>query len=83
MVRLGWRRLSQMSRIWQGSCLQIAGGRMSRALVSRLFLLILLVVAVSGCEVVGGIFKAGMWVGIIMAVLVVALLMWVFSRARS
>jgi len=56
---------------------------MSRALVSRLFLLILLVVAVSGCEVVGGIFKAGMWVGIIMAVLVVALLMWVFSRTRS
>ena len=56
---------------------------MPRAVLSRLFLIVLLAMTVAGCEVVGGIFKAGMWVGIIMAVLVVALVMWVFGKARS
>jgi hypothetical protein len=56
---------------------------MSRALLSRLFLIVLLAMTFSGCEVIGGIFKAGMWVGIIMAVFIVALLMWIFSKART
>ncbi len=56
---------------------------MPRALLSRLFLIVLLAMTLSGCEVIGGIFKAGVWVGIIMAVFVVALLMWIFSKARS
>lgn len=56
---------------------------MPRDVVSRLLLIVLLAVTLSGCAVVGGIFKAGMWVGIIMAVLVVALLMFIFGRARS
>ena len=34
----------------------------------------------SSCEVVGGIFKAGMWVGIIVVVLVVFLVMRLLSR---
>ncbi len=56
---------------------------MPRALLSRLFLIALLAMTLSGCEVIGGIFKAGVWVGIIMAVFVVALLMWIFSKART
>jgi hypothetical protein len=48
-----------------------------------LFLIVLLAMTLSGCEVVGGIFKAGMWVGIIIAVVIVGLLVWVFGRARS
>ena len=56
---------------------------MPRALLSRLFLIVLLAMTVAGCEVVGGIFKAGMWVGIIMAVIIVALLMWIVGKARS
>jgi hypothetical protein len=35
----------------------------------------------AGCAAVAGIFKAGVWVGIIIAVLVVAVLGFVFSRA--
>lgn len=38
---------------------------------ARLLLVVLLAIAVAGCEVVGGIFKAGVWVGIILAALVV------------
>ena len=37
----------------------------------RLLLVVLLALSVAGCEVVGGIFKAGFWVGIILAAIVV------------
>jgi hypothetical protein len=55
------------------------------ALSSRLFLLLFVVAcaSASGCHVVGGIFKAGFWVGIIMAVIVVALVMFIVNKARS
>ena len=36
----------------------------------------------SSCEVVGGIFKAGMWVGILVVVLVVVLILWLVGRGR-
>ena len=38
---------------------------------ARLLLIVLLAVTVAGCQVVGGIFKAGFWVGLIVAALVV------------
>lgn len=51
---------------------------------SPLLLLLLLTacVLVSACSVIGGIFKAGVWVGVIMVVLVLALVMFVVGRAR-
>ena len=51
--------------------------------VSRYVLLLLLVVALvsmTGCAAVAGIFKAGMWVGVIMAVLVIGGAVAIFSR---
>lgn len=39
--------------------------------VARLLLVILLAVTVAGCSVVGGIFKAGFWVGIVIAAVIV------------
>ena len=33
-----------------------------------------------GCEVIGGIFKAGVWSGVIIVVLVLALIVFVISR---
>jgi hypothetical protein len=58
---------------------------LTRSASSRLVLLVLLAacVSASGCEVVGGIFKAGLWAGIIMVVLVVAVIMFIVSKARS
>ena len=38
--------------------------------------------ALSSCEIVGGIFKAGFWTAIILIVLVVALILWLVGRSR-
>ena len=56
---------------------------MARATVGRLFLLLLLAVTASGCEIIGGIFKAGVWVGAIVVVLIVVLVLWIFGKARK
>ncbi|QEC55822.1 phosphatidate cytidylyltransferase [Flavisolibacter ginsenosidimutans] len=37
----------------------------------------------SSCAVVGGIFKAGVWVGIIIVVFVVVLILWLVNRGRG
>jgi hypothetical protein len=37
----------------------------------------------SSCEVVGGIFKAGVWTGIIAVAFVVILIIWLISRGRK
>jgi hypothetical protein len=51
---------------------------------STLFLLCLtLVVSLSSCEAIGTIFKAGLWVGIIIVVIVVALILWLIGKARK
>lgn len=49
---------------------------------ARLLLLALLLVPLAGCEIIGGIFKAGVWVGVILAVLVVVGILWVVGKAR-
>ena len=43
------------------------------------FLLFLL----SGCEIVGGIFKAGVWSGIILVVGVIVLIVYLISRSKN
>lgn len=45
-----------------------------------LFLLTVLALTLSGCEVIGGIFEAGVWSGIIIVVLVVGLLLWLVGK---
>jgi hypothetical protein len=37
----------------------------------------------SSCEVIGGIFKAGVWVGVLVVVLVVGIILWVIGKARK
>jgi hypothetical protein len=39
--------------------------------LARVLLVVLLAVTVAGCQVVGGIFKAGFWVGIVIAAVIV------------
>ena len=49
-----------------------------------LFLLVILAVAtLPGCAAIAGIFKAGVGVGIFMAILVVGLIFFVVSKARA
>ena len=47
-----------------------------------LTLVTLLAVTLTGCDVIGGIFKAGMWTAVIIIVLVVLIIGWLISRFR-
>jgi hypothetical protein len=41
------------------------------------------IVSLSGCELVGDIFKAGVWVGAILVIGLIGLGIWMFSKAGS
>ena len=50
------------------------------SVLARVLLVILLAVTVTSCAAVAGIFKAGFWVGVVIAVIVVGGLVALFSR---
>ena len=37
----------------------------------------------SSCRVIGGIFKAGVWTGVIVIVILVAIILWVISKLNK
>jgi hypothetical protein len=45
--------------------------------------LVLSAVALSGCEIAGDIFQAGVWVGVLLVIGIIALIVWMVSRAKS
>lgn len=46
-------------------------------------LMALMVVTLSSCEAIAGIFKAGLWVGVIIVVVIVAIIFWLINKARK
>ena len=50
---------------------------------AQLFLVLLLTLFVSACEAIGTIFEAGVWVGVIMVVAVIALIGFIATKVRS
>jgi hypothetical protein len=50
---------------------------------SSLAILIGFTPALSGCEIAGDIFKAGVWVGVILVLGVIGIIVWLFNRAGS
>jgi hypothetical protein len=50
---------------------------------SRLFLVLVAGLALSGCELAEGIFKAGMAVGVFVVIAIVALVIFLVSKVRS
>lgn len=50
---------------------------------SLLALLTISSLTLAGCEIVGGIFKAGVWVGVVLVVLVIAIIAWIVSKRRA
>ena len=50
--------------------------------LALLTLLMVLSVSSAGCEVVEGIFKAGLWVGIILVTILVVAVLWVVGKLR-
>jgi peptidoglycan/LPS O-acetylase OafA/YrhL len=53
-----------------------------RSSLSLYLLMVSALVSFSSCEIVGGIFKAGMWTAFIIVALVVGIIIWLFSRRR-
>ncbi|HEY4196452.1 MAG TPA: lipoprotein [Mucilaginibacter sp.] len=49
----------------------------------NLLLFALAMVALSGCSVITGIFKAGAVVGVIAVIVVIAIIIWIISLFRS
>ncbi len=50
--------------------------------LARATLLVVLGLSTSGCELVGGIFKAGMWVGALVVIFIVVLVMVAVSKLK-
>jgi uncharacterized membrane protein YkvI len=51
---------------------------------SCLFLLLLLsTVAMTGCELIGDIFQAGVWVGALLVIAVIGIVVWLVSKSRG
>jgi len=48
-----------------------------------LFIATFPILAMSGCEMIGDIFQAGVWVGALLVVGVIALIIWMVSRSRA
>ncbi len=51
--------------------------------LSRIALLVILGVSTAGCEAIGGIFKAGIWVGGLGVIAVVVLLVVVIGKMKG
>ncbi len=53
---------------------------MANIRISQLLLFVLTAVTLTGCELVGDIFEAGIWAGVIIVVLVVVLIFWLIRK---
>ncbi len=50
---------------------------------SYYLMLLAAIPVLSSCEAIGTIFKAGMWWGFILVILVVGLILWIVSKSRK
>lgn len=69
------------SGLWQWFCITTVKKIMIRH-SSLWMLLLVLVCTLTSCELIGDIFQAGMAVGVIVVVAIVALVIWLISRFR-
>jgi hypothetical protein len=63
----------------------VEGGFMltTRSAAIQVFLVLFLALAVAGCNIAGGIFKAGFWSGIILVVVIAVGLMFLVAKMRG
>ncbi len=45
--------------------------------------LVILSLSLTSCEAIGGIFKAGMWIGVIIVIIVIALILWLVRKVKN
>jgi hypothetical protein len=55
---------------------------MKHSLYPFIFLL-LSSVALTGCEAIGDIFKAGVWTGMLLVILVIGIIVWLLTRSKA
>lgn len=46
-------------------------------------MVVLSILSLTSCQAIGDVFKAGMWVGVIVVVLVIALVLWLIGKMRK
>ncbi len=51
--------------------------------LSAVVLFCVISLSLTSCQAIGDIFKAGMWVGVIVVVVIVALVLWLIGKARK
>ena len=40
-------------------------------------------VALTGCQVIGDIFKAGVWTGVVLVIVIIGIVIWLIARSFS
>lgn len=48
-----------------------------------IFSLIFMAITLTSCQAIAGIFKAGIWVGVIVVVVIVAIIFWLIRKAGN
>lgn len=46
------------------------------------YLVYIPLISLASCDVIGGIFKAGVWTGLLLVALVVGIVLWIVARMR-
>ena len=52
-------------------------------LIQLSFFIIMISTCLSSCEVIGGIFKAGVWVGVLAVIGIIALILFFIGRSKK
>jgi hypothetical protein len=55
----------------------------TRTNVPWILLVLVLAVSSAGCELIEGIFKAGLWVGMILVLVVLGVVFWIVAKMRT
>jgi hypothetical protein len=50
---------------------------------SYLFVLLFFSVILTGCEIIGDIFQAGVWTGVLLVILVIGAIFWLLTRSKA
>lgn len=47
------------------------------------FLLVITMICLAGCSAIAGIFKAGVWTGILIVAIVIGIIIWIITRTGN
>ncbi len=76
-------QMAAPARGLQQNMAEVRAMQKNSVLACQVLLLVLAALSSSGCEVIGGIFKAGVWGGVIVVVLIIALVGFLAAKMRG